>query len=61
MASSTEIANLALSHLGNGTEIADLETERSSEASACRRFYDVALAQVLSCAEVRGVSSQNHR
>lgn len=46
MASETEIANLALSHLGNGTEIADLETERSSEASACRRFYDVALAQV---------------
>lgn len=39
MASETEIANLALSHLGIGKEIASLETEKSEEATACRRFY----------------------
>lgn len=39
MASETEIANLALSHLGVGTEITSLETEKSEEAAACRRFY----------------------
>lgn len=40
-ASETEICNTALSHLGLGKEIAALETERSAEASACRRFYDL--------------------
>ncbi len=38
MASEVEIANLALSHLGIGKEIA-LLTEKSEEAAACRRFY----------------------
>jgi hypothetical protein len=48
MASSeTEICNLALSHLGVGKEIAALETERSDEASACRRFYDTARDETL--------------
>jgi hypothetical protein len=42
MASSTEIANLALSHLGVGSEISDLDMERSQEALACRRFYSTA-------------------
>lgn len=42
MASSTEICNMALSHLGVGKEIANIETEQSQEASACRRFYDIA-------------------
>lgn len=41
MASETEISNLAISHLGIGKEIGDLETENSSEARACRRFFDV--------------------
>lgn len=41
MASETEIANLALSHLGTAKEIANLETEQSQEASACRRYYDI--------------------
>lgn len=41
MASETEIANLALSHLGIGKEIAVLETEKSEEAAACRRFYTI--------------------
>lgn len=39
MASSdTVVANLALGHLGVGTEIAVL-SEKSSEAAACRRFF----------------------
>lgn len=42
MASSTEICNMALSHLGIGKEIAALESERSQEAEACRRFYSTA-------------------
>lgn len=48
MASQTEIANLALSHLGIGKEISNLETERSEEAGACRRYFDIALDMVLS-------------
>lgn len=47
MASDTEIANLALGHVGVGIEIADLETENSAEAIACRRFYDTALEETL--------------
>lgn len=42
MASSTEICNMALSHLAVAKEIANIETEQSQEASACRRFYDIA-------------------
>lgn len=47
MSSKTEISNLAISHLGTGKEIADLETERSQESAACRRFYDMALKTTL--------------
>lgn len=47
MSSNTEICNIALSHLGVGKEISNLETEQSQEASACRRFYDTALEEVL--------------
>jgi hypothetical protein len=47
MASRTEICNLALSHLGNANEIGNLETEKSAEASACRRFYDTTRDQTL--------------
>jgi hypothetical protein len=47
MASETEIANLALSHLNIGKEIANLETEKSEEAGACRRFYDTARDETL--------------
>lgn len=42
-----DICNLALSHLGVSVEIADLATERSKEAKACRRFYDVVRDEVL--------------
>lgn len=48
MASSTEIANMAISHLGIGKEIADLDTEQSQEAAACRRFYETAKVATLS-------------
>ena len=42
MSSKTEIANLAISHLGIGKEIANVETEQSQEAKACRRYFDMA-------------------
>lgn len=45
--SSTVIANLAISHLGYGSEIANLDTENSAEANAMRRFYDTARRNVL--------------
>lgn len=47
MSTPTEIANTALSHLGVGKEIANIETENSQEANACRRFYDISREQVL--------------
>lgn len=47
MATSTEIANLALSHLGAGVEISDLDTENSPAAKACRTFYNQARQQTL--------------
>lgn len=40
MAAKDNLCNMALSHLGVGKEIASLDTERSEEAAACRRFYD---------------------
>ena len=47
MASSTEISNLAISHLGIGKEIANLDTEKSAEAAACRRFYEISKESTL--------------
>jgi hypothetical protein len=38
--STTAIANLALSHLGVAKTIGNLDTESSSEATACRTFYE---------------------
>jgi len=49
-ASETELCNLALSHLavaGVTFEIQDLDTEKSKEAQACRRFYAQARDEVL--------------
>jgi hypothetical protein len=43
----TEIANLALAHLGVAKSIADLQTEQSTEANVCRRFYEIAKRSVL--------------
>ena len=42
MASKTEIANMSIGNLGIGKEIANLDTEQSQEASACRRYFDTA-------------------
>lgn len=47
MASKTEICNMAISHLGIAKEIANVDTEKSAEASAMRRFYDIVLESVL--------------
>jgi len=41
MASKTEICNLAISHLGISKEIANVDTEKSQEAYACKRFFDI--------------------
>lgn len=38
---------MAISHLGQGQEISNVDTERTAEALACRRFYDIALASTL--------------
>lgn len=46
-ASIADICNMALSHIGVGTEIANLTTDRTANGSALRRFYDKALEQVL--------------
>lgn len=46
MASETEIANLALGHLGISKTIATM-TENSQEARACNRFYPFAREEVL--------------
>ncbi len=42
MASKTEIVNLALTHLGVGKEVANIETEKSEAAITARRVYDTA-------------------
>lgn len=43
----TDIANMAISHIGYGKEIGDLDLENSEEASVCRRFYDTARSSTL--------------
>lgn len=47
MSAKIDIANLAISHIAVGEEIADLDNEKSEAAQACRRFYDVARQKVL--------------
>jgi len=42
MASKTEIANMAISHLGIGKTITNLDTDKSQEAQACRVFFETA-------------------
>ena len=42
MASKTEIANMAISHLGIGATITNLDSDTSQEAQACRVFYETA-------------------
>lgn len=47
MASKVGIVNIALSHIGIGKEVANLETEKSEEAGAARRLYDSALNTIV--------------
>ena len=47
MASSTEICNLAISHLGSTKRIANLDTEQSTEAALFRTLYDTTIDLVL--------------
>lgn len=43
----TSICNLALSHIGISKEIANIDTEKSAEANACRRYFDLCINQLL--------------
>lgn len=45
--SDVDICNRALRHLGVSVEIANLATEKSKEAKACRRFYEDTRDEVL--------------
>lgn len=47
MATKTEIANLAIAHLGMGKQIANIDTEQSNEANVMRLFFDTARDAVL--------------
>jgi hypothetical protein len=47
VSSKTQISNLALSNIGIGTQIANLDSERSTEANVCRVFYEVTRKTVL--------------
>lgn len=45
--SSTEICNIALSHLGVSKRIQSLDTDVGQEAVSCRQFYEIARDEVL--------------
>lgn len=45
--SNTQIANMALAHLGVSTEIATLDTDTTKEAKVCRRFFTLAQERCL--------------
>lgn len=47
ISSKTDAANLALGNLGVSKEIANIDSENSAEAIACRRFFDTAVGAVL--------------
>lgn len=47
MSSDTVTSNLAISHLGIGSEIQNLESDTSAEAKACRRYYEISLRRTL--------------
>lgn len=48
MQDKTSICNFALGQIGHTKRIADIESERSAEAEACRTYYDVARRNALS-------------
>lgn len=41
MWSKTEICNLSLAHIGHGETIANIDTEKSAAAYACKQFYEI--------------------
>lgn len=45
--SNTEIANMAISHLGVGKPIANLDEDNTEESRSCRTFFTVALKATL--------------
>lgn len=47
MADKTSVCNIAISHVGISKEIGDVDTERSVEASTCRRFYETTLKEAM--------------
>lgn len=47
MASDTEIANLALGHIGVSQTIQDLTTDTTNEAKAINRYFDTARREIL--------------
>lgn len=47
MATTTEICNMALSHLGVGKDVSNVDTEKSNEARAFNRFYPTAIEAML--------------
>lgn len=47
MSSQTDICNLALSHVGQGSGISNFDTDQSEAARACRLFYEVARKSTL--------------
>lgn len=47
MSSSTEICNIALSHLGSSKRIQSLDSDKGQEAASCRQFYEIARDEVL--------------
>lgn len=51
MASKTTMVNMALSHIGISTQIADVDTENSKEAKVARMFFDTVRDATLSDGE----------
>lgn len=47
MTTSTDIANMALRNIANSNEIANLDTDTSKQAKACRAFYQISLLHLL--------------
>lgn len=47
MQSKTDIANMALGHLGHSKPIANIDTDRSAEGNAVRTFFDISLKETL--------------
>lgn len=56
--SKTEICNMALAHIGVSKAVQDVDTESSTEARACRLFFDHAVRTILEAKPWGFASSQ---